>query len=206
MPEEQHLGLRERKKADTRKALSDAALQLMFERGLENVVREDIAARAGVSVRTFNNYFSGKHEALAYRQLARIRGAIEILRSRPAHEPLWTALTAAMVEPLEAELSESGGRAPTPEQLTEARKLMAAPETRAILSKGFEDDLIAAIAERTGTDPDRDMYPRLVAGAAATAQQAAFEIYVRADPPVLLPPLLRQAMAALAAGLPEPPA
>ena len=40
MTGEQPLSLRERKKLDTRKALSDAALELMFERGLENVVRE----------------------------------------------------------------------------------------------------------------------------------------------------------------------
>jgi len=59
-------GLRERKKADTRRALSDAALGLAFERGLDNVTREDIANVVGVSLRTFNNYFNGKYEALAY--------------------------------------------------------------------------------------------------------------------------------------------
>ena len=59
-------GLRERKKADTRRALSDAALNLAFERGLDNVTREDIANVVGASLRTFNNYFNGKYEALAY--------------------------------------------------------------------------------------------------------------------------------------------
>ena len=58
--------LRERKKADTRRALSDAALTLAFERGLDNVTREDIANVVGASLRTFNNYFNGKYEALAY--------------------------------------------------------------------------------------------------------------------------------------------
>ncbi|MTE12648.1 TetR/AcrR family transcriptional regulator [Nocardia aurantiaca] len=206
MPDEQPLGLRERKKLDTRKALSDAALQLMFERGLENVVREDIAARAGVSVRTFNNYFSGKYDALAYRHLARIRSAVEILRSRPANEPLWESLTAALLQPLEDELAESPGYAPSPTELSEVRKLLAAPETRALLSKGIEDSLVAAIAERSGADPELDLYPRLVAGAVAAAQQAAFEVYVRTAPPVPVTHLLRQALTAFAAGLPQPPA
>jgi len=57
--DEEPSGLRERKKHQTRKALSDAALDLIFERGVENVRREDIAARVGVSTRTFNNYFAG---------------------------------------------------------------------------------------------------------------------------------------------------
>ncbi|MEC3916389.1 TetR/AcrR family transcriptional regulator [Nocardia sp. CDC160] len=206
MPEEQ-LGLRERKKADTRRALSDAALELMFERGLENVVREDIAARAGVSVRTFNNYFTGKFDALAYRQLDRIRRGIEILGNRPADEPLWDAVTAALVEPLEAELRNSSGpHIPTREQLDESKKLLAAPEMRAMLSRGVEDDLIAAVAARTGIDPERSMYPRLVVGAMLTAQHAALEAYVRSDPPEPITDLLRQALAALAAGLPQPPA
>src|SRR5262245_3983248 len=57
-------GLRERKKVATRRALGIAAMRLAVERGLDNVLVEDIADAAGVSARTFNNYFASKNEAI----------------------------------------------------------------------------------------------------------------------------------------------
>src|SRR5215475_14769615 len=103
------LGLRERKKLDTRRALSDAALKLMFERGIDNVTREAIAGLAGVSLRTFSNYFAGKYEALAYRQTQRLRRSIAVLRERPVDEPLWTSITEAVVAPLEEDFRDTTG-------------------------------------------------------------------------------------------------
>ena len=69
-------GLRERKKRQTRIALSWAAIRLTVERGLDNVRVEDIAAEVGVSPRTFNNYFSSKGEAIAARHLERSLSAV----------------------------------------------------------------------------------------------------------------------------------
>ncbi|MFI9511027.1 TetR/AcrR family transcriptional regulator [Nocardia sp. NPDC052566] len=204
MPEEPTLGLRERKKLDTRKALSDAALELAFERGMDNVTREDIAARAGVSVRTFNNYFAGKHEALAYRQLERMRRTLTALRARPAAEPIWTAITAAVFEVLEAD--GAGLAPPNPEQLQEIRKVSSAAEIRAAVSKDASSDWVEAIAERTGTDPRHDIYPRLVAGAVGAVYEAAMDAYMHADPPVLITTLLRRGFDAVIAGLPDPSA
>jgi hypothetical protein len=59
-------GLRARKKTTTRQALARAALRLAVERGPANVRREDIAAEVEVSLRTFNNYFSSKEEAIVW--------------------------------------------------------------------------------------------------------------------------------------------
>ena len=201
------LGLRERKKLDTRRALSDAALQLTFERGIDNVTREAIADLAGVSLRTFSNYFAGKYEALAYRQTERMRRAVAALRQRPTDEPLWTSITEAVMAPLEEDFSDAhgdGNAAPSRRELVEIRKLLLSPEIRNAMSKDLFDEWVEAIAERTGTDPARDMYPRLATAVVRAVGDAAWEAYAVADPPVAITTLLRSAFADVAAGLPAP--
>ena len=195
-------GLRDRKKAETRRALSDAALHLAFERGIDNVTRDAIAERAGVSLRTFTNYFAGKYEAIAYRQLERMRRALANFAARPAGEPLWTAITESVVEPLLAEMGED--YAPTRAQLDQLVELSMAIEVRNALAKDLMAEWITAVAERTGTDPARDMYPRLVAASIRAVAEAAMDTYIAADPPVPIVGLMRRGFADMAAGLPEP--
>ncbi|WNM26019.1 TetR/AcrR family transcriptional regulator [Demequina capsici] len=57
-------GLRQRKKRARRAALVDAAQTLVLEHGLDGVTVDEISARAGVSGRTFFNYFDSKDEAV----------------------------------------------------------------------------------------------------------------------------------------------
>ncbi|MEV7568062.1 TetR/AcrR family transcriptional regulator [Streptomyces tanashiensis] len=57
-------GLRERKKQATREALREAALRLAVECGPDQVRVEDIAEAAGVSPRTYNNYFASREQAI----------------------------------------------------------------------------------------------------------------------------------------------
>jgi AcrR family transcriptional regulator len=59
------LGLRETKKQQTRKAISDMATILFMERGYHEVTTAEIARRAEVSVPTLFNYFPTK-EALVF--------------------------------------------------------------------------------------------------------------------------------------------
>lgn len=59
-------GLRESKKQATRAALADAAARQALEKGAEGMIVADIAAAAGVSPRTFHNYFGSASEALLH--------------------------------------------------------------------------------------------------------------------------------------------
>ena len=57
-------GLRELKKAETRLAIEQAAVDIACEQGYEATTAEAIAGRAGVSLRTFYNYFPNKDLAI----------------------------------------------------------------------------------------------------------------------------------------------
>ncbi|MER7676399.1 TetR/AcrR family transcriptional regulator [Streptomyces sp. NPDC096934] len=61
------VGRRERKKAATRQAIADSALQLFLERGYDHVSIRDIADTADVSTATVFKHFTGK-EALVFDQ------------------------------------------------------------------------------------------------------------------------------------------
>jgi AcrR family transcriptional regulator len=58
--------LRDRRRTETTRLISESALDLALEAGWESVTVEDVAARAGISRRTFFNYFATKDEALLH--------------------------------------------------------------------------------------------------------------------------------------------
>ena len=57
-------GLRERKRAATRAAITAVARSLTAERGLSGYTVEEVCERAGISRRTFFNYFPAKEDAI----------------------------------------------------------------------------------------------------------------------------------------------
>lgn len=60
------MGLRERRRRETSADIRDAAVRLALERGFDKVTIEEICAEAGISTRTFFNYFPNKESAIAY--------------------------------------------------------------------------------------------------------------------------------------------
>ncbi|WHT22478.1 TetR family transcriptional regulator [Crossiella sp. CA-258035] len=200
------LGLRERKKRQTRLALSQAAIRLTVARGWESVTIEDIAAEADVSVRTFRNYFGGKAEAVAASQLDRgLRIAAE-LRERPAAEPLWTALT----EVVRAQYATPPVAGPEPERderwLSGLRAVLAVPAVQAEVQRAnllAQEELAAAIAERAGLGAE-EVYPRLVAAVVGAGSSVAVAQWLRADPLGSVVPVLDEVFDHIRAGLPVP--
>jgi AcrR family transcriptional regulator len=200
-------GLRERKKQETRTALSLATIRLSVERGWDNVTVEDIAAAANVSERTFRNYFSSKAEAIAARHLDRMLRIADGLRARPAGEPLWDAI-ATVVQAQFAPEQEAGGRQTPHRQWADGIRLMLTePAVQGEVLRAnatAQAELAKAIAERTGTDSEREVYPKLVAAVVGAATGVAIEHSLRADRPIPLASLLREVLDQLAAGLPAP--
>ena len=202
------MGLRERKKQETRAALSWAAIQLVVERGADNVLVEDIAAAAGVSPRTFNNYFSSKGEAIASRHLDRCLRMAADLRARPAAEPLWEAITHATMAQLEPGPEVDAHPVPDRDKWVAGVRLMVlAPSLQAEMIRAMaqaEEEIAAAVAARTGTDVDRDLYPRLVAIAVMGATNVAMQQWLRTEATADMGALLAEALRQIAAGLPPP--
>ena len=190
-------GLRERKKLATRRALSWAALRLAAERGLENVRVEDISAEADVSPRTFNNYFSNKEEAivaLAAERAARIGAE---LRARPAGEALSRALSEVFVQ------QYAGPAEPNKEWVTQIRLAASTPGLHGEYLKALvrcERSLAEVIAERTGTDVARDLYPCVLAASVFSASRVAVQYWLSSSNKTSLANVLRQAIEQVVSG------
>ncbi|MEV0065497.1 TetR/AcrR family transcriptional regulator [Amycolatopsis sp. NPDC050768] len=189
-------GLRERKKQATRTALSSAALRLARERGPENVRVDDIAEAAGVSPRTYNNYFASREDAIVFAVTSdretRVAAAVRASSG---------SLADAVVEAVVTQYTEPG------EDAREALLLITtSPALRTAYARSagaLELPLTSVLAERVPDGPTA----RVLAAAVAAAVRIALEQWAQ---PVTsgfvvvsgsLPDLLRSALAPLVPAL-----
>ena len=198
-PADNPVGLRERKKLATRQALGIAAMRLAVRHGVENVLVEDIAAAAGVSARTFNNYFSSKYEAICSLGFDRALRVGAALRERPAGEDLWPAIVNAV-------MSEYGAadQPLDPEWMAGVRVVTSTPALRGEYLKVqymIQYSLAEAIAIRPGAQAAGSMFPRILAASVTSTVQVVYERWVSSDPPVALGPLMRRGLDELAGGM-----
>ncbi|MER6895759.1 helix-turn-helix domain-containing protein, partial [Amycolatopsis sp. NPDC000740] len=140
-------GLRERKKEATRVALREAALRLALEHGPANVRVDDIAEAAGVSPRTYNNYFSSREEAIVAAVTADRESRIAAAVTERLPE---TRLAAAIIDAIAEQYTDPG------EQSRDALLLITTnPGLRTAFldaPAALEDPLEEVIATRIG-DP-----------------------------------------------------
>lgn len=153
-------GLRERKKQQTRLAISDVATRLFIERGFDNVTVAEVAEAADVSVNTIFNYFSTKEELFFDRGDEVKEEPARMVRARRPGEPVADALYRQYRE----------AAAHTPGLFARNIKgfvatIDASPalrlRERLLLEQG-EQRLVEALAAETGAKPD-DPAPRVVA-------------------------------------------
>jgi len=194
--------LRERKKRETRLALSHATIRLTIERGWDNVSVEEIAAEVNVSERTFRNYFASKAEAVVATHVERGRRTAEALRARPETEPLWEAIVGAVLGQFDAPVANDRARERYSAGL---QKLLAEPAIQHEVFRAHamaQDELATAIAERTGT-ATTDLYPQIVASVVSAGLGTALTRWTT-NPVGSIVPLLQEVFDQIRAGLPEP--
>ncbi|MBF8193365.1 TetR family transcriptional regulator [Nonomuraea sp. K274] len=95
------LGLREQKKRETRRAISDHATQLFLERGFDRTTIADIAAAARVAKMTVTNYFPRKEDLALDQHEAFVAGLAQAVAHRRAGESALAAVRRAFMEALE---------------------------------------------------------------------------------------------------------
>ncbi|MFC7457200.1 TetR/AcrR family transcriptional regulator [Brachybacterium sp. GCM10030267] len=142
--DEASMGLRERKKRLTRVAMHRAALELVLEEGLSNVTADMIAARAGVSTRTFFNHWSTKESAILGILSGEGERLVESLHERIVRSGTRDALRSVLREALES--------TPADPSLRELKKQVMArePKLHSISSGNLisvQTEMVDAMAE-----------------------------------------------------------
>jgi AcrR family transcriptional regulator len=204
---EPRASLRERKKLATRRSLRRITLDLIVERGFTHVTVEEIAEAADVSPRTFFNYFPSKEAALFGADPERIAALRERVVHEAPGEPVLDALRAVVVSDAQTvadELGELGGD--LADWMRRMKVARADPHLRAAHAAQMamvERAITEGLAERLGTDPDRDPYPGLLAATAAGVLRSSITFWAASGGTVPLDQIVDLAFRALADGLPE---
>lgn len=164
---------RELNKAATRQNITDAALQLLRTNGPGNFTAEDIADAAGISRRTFFNYFNSTDAALAAITHSFLDNAIQQLRLRPAEEPILESAQAALMA-----LADPAAVAPLAElfSLTSESLLMSQSELEAW---DYCREQITAVVRERSPDTDGDLFAHALAGSVIACGKAALDVWFR---------------------------
>jgi AcrR family transcriptional regulator len=185
---------RDLQKEQTRLDLALAAFDLARAHGLASVRVPDIADAAGVSTRTFNNYFPSKEAAIVWPTTLRTARLADTVTGRPADQPLAEVLADA-VAGLYGD-SETDG---LPPGWTRDFRALAAAEPALHgeylkSASAAETALADAIARRTGTEPGA-LQALVLAGVVVAAERAAVLYWHRQPtPPAPLSEVVRDAV------------
>jgi AcrR family transcriptional regulator len=153
-------GLRERKKALTRLAISNVATKMFIERGFDEVTVAEVAAAADVSVATIFNYFETKEELFFDREGETIEAKRRLIVERKAGETITSVLHRAFLAAIDAGVPQLMVHGPS-----FLRTIEGSSALRARVRLGFEKaeaSLAETLAEETGAAAG-DPTPQLVA-------------------------------------------
>jgi AcrR family transcriptional regulator len=171
---------------NARDRLVDAALELFHEHGYGRTTVGEIAARAGLTERTFFRYFTDKREVLFGRSGDMEKGIADAIASAPEDTSPLDAVVGA--------LREAGAKFPPRRDYRARQKLIAAhPELRErdlIKLASLSSAIAGALHARGATEPGAS----LAAEAAIAIFKVAFERWVGGAEPRDLPQQIQLAL------------
>lgn len=166
------LGLRERKRRQTRERLTRVAMALFLERGFKATTLDDIASAADISRRSFFHYFASKEDVVFAWQEESTAALIAAVAARPANESMLMAAEnaiSAMIRQLEP------GEAMAMAQLKRDNPALQARDQ--VKYEKLERALAEALGKRAGHKTER-LQARLVAMIATGAMRIGGELWV----------------------------
>ncbi|BBH64564.1 TetR family transcriptional regulator [Actinoplanes sp. OR16] len=193
--------LREAKRRQTRLDLITAALRLVDERGADHVTVDEIATAAGVSQRTFFNYFATKEDALVGDPLEGCTDLRAQLLAAPADQQLLDALFDALA-PVFQQIQQDREH-----WLLRMRVIGNNPQLLPLLiaaAATAEQQFAEAVAERAGLAAG-DPFPQVAAAVTNAAVRVAVIRWAAGEDARPLSEHVREAFGTIAAGLVPPP-
>lgn len=182
--------LTERRKAQTQLEISRRAAELFSARGASSVTAEEIAAAAGIGLRTFYRYFRTKEESVAPLLADGVTRWITFL-TEESGAPDGNSIELALVRATRRSLTPSGDV--TDEMLLWTRGLLRTvhdePGLHAVwlrIQHDSEEALVEVLTPMMGPDAD-PLSVRLLAAAANAAMRIAVETWAGTDAPTTGP-------------------
>ncbi|MDG9678325.1 TetR family transcriptional regulator [Micromonospora sp. DH14] len=180
------VGLRERKKQRTRRALIETAYRLFAQKGYDQTTTAEIAAAAEVSNATFFNHFATKEDLVLTEDGEHIlRAGLNVIAERHSGETALDVLRRAMHQML----TEAGTGLRDPAGELERIRLdliTSVPALRAtMLQRAFDaQQQLAAALRQTYTDELDDIGAAAIVGAVTGAVLAAGQTALRTSQPL----------------------
>jgi AcrR family transcriptional regulator len=167
-------GLRERRKLQTRQAISDVATEMFVARGFDEVTIAQVADAAGVAKMTVTNYFPRKEDLVFDRADGIVRSLADVFAARAPGE----SLLAAIRRDYEARIARAdvtlGLASPAFARMVENSPVLAGRGLEMLYQR--ERALGDAIAAETGADGPQQ---RLAAALVSSAHRVLYEEGIR---------------------------
>lgn len=179
VPYDRAMSLRERKRARTRQALIDAAMDLFERNGYDETTIADIAAAAEIGTRTFFSYFASKEELLFPDAESRVQALLEALSNRDPDDRPIDLLVRVLADGGEVSDDIIGKLTPLRMRLLQT---VPAVQGRALQIQFNAERRIAEILAEAFPDELDDLTARTLTGAFAGAVRGASQAMLdRAD-------------------------